>query len=185
MKVAEEKKSKKEMDKLVQETGRVMYMIKSLDEDIYEELKRMAQEQGVSVTELIFDFVKKQLFLRKIAYKNLTVEQLLTAWDILKEMMFVSARIYTQISTMFFSEMTEGWSALLDEKAKKILEKERKAPDRFAEFTLKLLEPILQQLIWRIMAIGMATSSGSQAATQLQPQLPKLNVPVEVIEKES
>ncbi|MHC1628910.1 MAG: hypothetical protein ACXQTI_08785 [Candidatus Nezhaarchaeales archaeon] len=167
----EVKRSKRKIEEQIQETGRVMYMIKSLDEDLYNEIRRLAQEQGLSVTELIFDMVKKQLFLRKLSLRNMTVEQLLSAWDLLKEMMLVSARIYASMSTMFFSEMTEAWSKTLEEKAKKL----KPSDDKFKEFALNILEPVLKQLVIRLMSIG--------TGSQMQTSLPKLNVPVEIVEK--
>jgi len=172
----ETQKKKKRQQQLL-EHGRLLGTIAKIDKDLYEIIKQEAEKNGDNPHQIIVANLKKYYMLQRAQEMNLTVDQLLLAWDILERMLKFSMWLHMSLATQFFSELTSAYGRLIDERVKQyqtMLEqqqKQEKSKDimgRMLDMILPLLEGQLKQ--WM--------ASYLKATGQPIPQNLKLNIPV-------
>jgi hypothetical protein len=154
---AEKRKRKKEVG---MDVGRMLGILAREDPEFYTALKQYAESNGLELHEATIMLLKKQILYQRIQYTNINIEQLMSAWDILKELIHYSIQLYTSMSGIFFSEMTRAYSELIESKLKEI--QETKAPQpvevdsRLKQKLLDILEPMLDSMVeMSFRAMGM------------------------------
>jgi hypothetical protein len=166
---AEKRKRKKEVG---MDVGRMLGILAREDPEFYTALKQYAEANGLELHEATIMLLKKQILYQRIQYTNINIEQLMSAWDILKELIHYSIQLYTSMSGIFFSEMTRAYSELIESKLKEI--QEMKAPQpvdsRLKQKLLNILEPMLDSMVeMSFKAMGMKI-----------PDSMKVKVPVKI-----
>jgi hypothetical protein len=147
------------------------------DPELWEAFQEYVEKEGIKPTEGLITIVKKYFLMQKVQVSQISMEQLLVAWDILKEMMKYSTYIYTSLATLFFSELTGAMGTLIDEKVKERLElmKPKSMDDRLRERMLQLFEPMLEAIMGYAFKISKLPV----------PESLKPKIPVQVKVKES
>jgi len=144
------------------------------DPEFYTALKQYAEANGLELHEATIMLLKKQILYQRIQYTNINIEQLMSAWDILKELIHYSIQLYTSMSGIFFSEMTKAYSELIEAKLKEVQQIQTPKPvevdTRLKQKLLDLIEPMLDGMIQMVFK-----SMGMQI-----PESMKVKVPVKV-----
>jgi len=179
--VEDEKKKKKV--KQVLDGGRLLGVIARSDPELYEQLKLEAEKNGAPPHEIIITYLKKYMFISQAQAAGLTVEQLLLAWDVLERMLRFSMWLHTTLATTFFSEMTQAYAKMIDERVKQytqaLEEREKKAKGSDVVGRLfDMLMPLLEGQMRQFMTAWM------KASGQPIPPEFKMSVPVNLKIKE-
>ena len=153
----EERKKKKEMG---MDIGRMLGVLAREDPELYTALKEYAEKNNMEMHDAVTTLLKKQFLHQKLTYSNINVEQLLVAWDILKDLIVYSTNLYTSLSTLFFSDMTKAYSELIEQKIQEKMEKQAQTPSpqpldsKLREKLLKMIDPLIDMMMG--MAMGTA-----------------------------
>lgn len=165
------------------EMGRILGVMAREDPELYTAIKEYAEKNNMEVTEAVSTLLKKQFLHQKLTYTNVSVDQLLVAWDILKDLIQYSTQLYTSMSTLFFSDMTRAYSELIEQKINEKLENVQTAPpmdSKLREKLMNIIEPMIDGLISMSMK-GM----GMNVPEQLKAKVPvKLEVTENSLEGE-
>lgn len=172
-----DKQDKKVEKEKGMDIGRLLGVIAREDPELYGALKEYAEREGVKITEATINIIKKYFLYQKIEASNLSMEQVMTAWELFREMARDVIQMYTSMGAMFFSEMTEAWSKLIQEQVEKRLEMLKSEADPSYEIRKKMLDAFLN-IVEPLMKSFMA--SALRAAGVQVPDELKLKVPVTI-----
>jgi hypothetical protein len=153
-----------------------MSILSRTEPEIYEFIKRYAEEHGLTLNQAVVELLKKQVIIQNVTMKGITADQLLITFDILKEFIHFGVQSFVEMSKLFFSEMTQSFSQLVQEKVKEI-EASKRSPimEKIADKLIDFMMPMLQY----------AMAQSFKAAKLPIPESLKANIPVELeIEKE-
>jgi len=172
----EERKKRKRQQQLL-EHGRLLGTIAKIDPDLYEIIRQESEKSNENPHQIIVANLRKYYLLQRAQESNITVDQLLLAWDILERMLKFSMWLHMSLATQFFSELTQAYGRLIDERVKQYTqmieqkEKKEKSGDiigRVMDMLFPLLEGQLKQWMTQYL----------KASGQPIPESLKLNIPV-------
>jgi len=103
---------------LGQEIGRILGVLAREDPELYTALKEYAEREGIGLTEAALRLLKKQFLMERVAMEGINVNQLLTAWDILRQMLEFAAHMYSTTLNIFLSESHVAIKQAVEERAK-------------------------------------------------------------------
>ncbi|MEM4067261.1 MAG: hypothetical protein QXV17_10440 [Candidatus Micrarchaeaceae archaeon] len=132
------------------QAAQISSILSRTEPDIYDYIKKYAEENGLTVNQAIAQLVKKQIVIQNIALNSMTAEQLMMAFDILKDFMHYAASTYTEVAKIFFSDLTEAYSKMLEEKLKEIEEKKQQKSEvggKLINKMLDIIEPMIEYTI--------------------------------------
>jgi len=171
--MAEEYRVKAKKEEVL-EVGRLLGAIAKVDPDVYEVIKSMAEQEGEKPITVLANIVKKYLLIQKVQQSSMTMEQLLAAIEIFRQIASMVTETYLSIAKMFFSEMTATIGEIIEQKVNERLEgrseKGEKIRGRLIDIMLNMVEAIMTET----MKVAYR-SSGQQI-----PESLKLKIPVEV-----
>jgi hypothetical protein len=153
-----------------------MSILSRTEPEIYEFVKRYAEENGLTLNQAVSELLKKQVVIQNVTMKGMSADQLLISFDILKEFMKFGVQSFVEMSKLFFSEMTQSYSQLVQEKVKEI-ETSKRSPigEKIADKLMDLMMPMIQYTM----------ASTFKSAKIPIPENLKSNIPVELeIEEE-
>jgi vacuolar-type H+-ATPase catalytic subunit A/Vma1 len=148
-----------------------MSILSRTEPEIYEFVKRYAEENNLTINQAVAELLKKQVVIQNVTMKGMTADQLLISFDILKEFMKFGIQSFVEMSKLFFSEMTQSYSQLIQEKVKEI-EASKRSPisEKLVDKVVDLMMPMLQYTM----------ASTFKAAKIPLPENLKANIPVEL-----
>jgi len=164
--------------------GRALGQLKRRNADLYSELQSYAKATKRKPTQVMEEALSYYIMRRHIVRSELTTEHLMEAWEILKDVITVSAQIYGTWANIMFSEqyqsMLELRGAMIEEsrpppeKPQKLADLEAKMLERF----WNILDPLLDWTVESLMK-SLAPLMGAKA-----PKLPKgIRIPVTITEE--
>ena len=111
--------------------------------------------------------------MQQVTVKGMTAEQLLISFDILKECMKFGVYTFVEMGKLFFSEMTQSYSQLVQEKIKEI-EAQRKP----SAVSSKLVDNLVDNFLTPMLQYTMVQTF--KASKIPIPENLKPNIPVEL-----
>jgi len=176
------KPSEKPTVKQVLDEGRALAPIARRDPELFEAIREFAENEGINTVEATTLLLKRHLLLQKVETSNLNVQQLMVAWDILREMMKMNIWMFTSMGSLFFSEMTQAMGQIIEERVNQKLssldigqEKKSANVDKFKEKLFDIIEPMLDTVM----------TSMFRASGQPIPDKLKVKIPVDINIKDS
>jgi len=161
----------------VLEGGRLLGVLARVDPEVYEAIKAEAEESGVPPHEVLIKIAKNYFLFQRVEQANLSVQQLMLAWDILERMLRFSMWLHASLATTFFSEMTEAYGKLIDERVKQHLktieetagkEKGSEVAKRLMDVLVPVLEGFLQEMMRSVLKVGGVKVPGLKVPVNLE-----------------
>ena len=178
-----QQKKKKVNKRDLLDMGRLLGVIAREDPELYQAIKQYAEVNEQPAHQTVINILKQYFLIQRVKMANLDMEQLFTAWEILKELIKYSMWMYTSLGTMFFSEMTRAYGEVIDQKVKAHLENIQQSQPvdeelrrRLLGTLLDIMEPMLKSTLKAVF----------KAQGQPIPESLKVKVPVNLtIEEKS
>jgi len=154
--------------------GRLLGVLAREDPELYSAIKEYAEVNNQPVTDTVITIVKKYFLMQRMQQANLSMEQLLVAWDVFKELMKYSIWMYTSLGTMFFSEMTRSFGEIIDQRVQQYIQASAKNTDRYAELKGKLMDMLMAMLEGFIKDVAKMPykMGGKEVPEELKTKIP-------------
>jgi len=178
----EEEKRKKKTREEALEGGRLLGVIARQDPELYATISEIAQLEGTSPMDVTVTFLKKYILSKKVTESNLNMEQILTAFEIFKEMAREIIRMYTTMSTLFFSEMTTAYAELINQRVEerlKYMQQSKPVDEQFKNRMMNMMLSVLEPMMMHTIRQAFKASGAPI------PETLKANIPVEIKIKSS
>jgi hypothetical protein len=180
----EEKPKRKQKSSESLEFGRLLGIIARVDPELYEAISKISEETGETPTNVVIKSLKNYFLIQKVEASNMSVSQLLMAFDVFSRIAETITRIYTNLGALFFSEMTQKIGAIITERVEERLklmtpQSEVKKPSEIDERLKSKLADVLEGVIDEMLRMAFKMSGFKV------PEALKVKIPVEVrIEEE-
>ena len=162
------------------DVGRMLGVLAREDPELYSALKEYSEINNMGMTDTVITVVKKYFLMQKVQQSNLNMEQLLVAWDIFKELMKYSIWMYTSLGTMFFSEMTESFGKVIDQRVQQYVEAMQKNNSKQLEFKERVMNLFMTMLEGLIKDVAKMPY---RMANKPIPEELKTKIPVKIEEE--
>lgn len=178
--MSEKKRAKEEKEKGM-DIGRLLGVIAREDPELYNALKEYAEREGVKLSDATINIIKKYFLYQKVEQANLNLEQVMLAWEIFRDIAKDVVQMYTQLGSLFFSEMTEAWSSLIQEQVERRLEAMKVEDDVDRELKKRLVNMMVNfaESMAKTMMKTMYKSYGIQVPEEL-----KTKIPIEIVRED-
>jgi len=141
MSVEETEKRKKRKRRVLTQSERLLGQLKRRNPLLYDELNEYAQATGQKPTQVVEAALSHYMLRRHIVRSELSVEQLMEAWEILKDFISMSSAIFFEWSDIMFSEQYKSMLELRTEMA----------PPPPTPRKLEDLEEQIMKKMWRVL----------------------------------
>jgi len=170
----EKKKKRKPAPKEVLDTGRLLGVIAKSDPELYAALKEYAEANEQPTHQIVIQILKQYFLTQKIKLANIDIEQLIIAWDILKQLIQYSIQLYTSLGTAFFNQMTQAYGELINQRVQQALERMKEEKPVNEELKSKLMNMMLNVVepLMTNMIKSMFKASGQPIPEGLKTKVP-------------
>ena len=182
----EKPKKKQKTDSL--EVGRLLGVIARVDPELYEAISRLAEETNDTPTNVIVKSLKNYFLIQKVEASNMSVSQLLMAFDVFARIAETITKIYTSLGALFFSEMTTSIGEIIERRVKERLEalgvsapKEEKKPSDIELRLKSKLADVVEAVVEELLRMSFKMS-GFKVPEALKVKIP---VNVEIVEEKT
>jgi hypothetical protein len=153
--------------------------LKRSDPQFYGTLEQIAEEEGKTVEDIIRESVIHSVRMKKAVMSEMTVDELYTAWLILREMMDFSRELFFKYARLILSDET---SQIL-EMRKEVMEQYKTEMKPIEEIKPPPSEKIeIKNRMTKLM-INMIEGLMEDTMNRMMGKKVTLNVPVEYVEK--
>jgi hypothetical protein len=181
-----EKRERKAAQKEVLEGGRLLGVISRTDPEVYMVIKEIAEREGENPINVMVNIVKKYMMIQKVEQSKLSLEQILAAFELFKDIARESIKMYVDLAGLVFSDLTTSFGQIIEKKAEQLAKTDNGDRELRRMMTQKLLqayEPILQMMS-AMMSNMMANMLKMQGINVNMPQTTsdkgKKDIPVNI-----
>jgi hypothetical protein len=185
--MAEEVERRKPSQKEVLDGGRILGAISRTDPEVYAVIKELAEREGENPIQVMVNIIKKYMMVQKIEQSKLSLEQMLAAFELFKDIARESIRMYVDLAGLVFSDLTTSFGQIIEKKAEQLSRSDSTDREIRRMMTQKLLqayEPMLQMMsvMMSNMMANMLKMQGiniNMSQTQT-PDKSKKDIPVNI-----
>ena len=187
MGMAEEMERRKPSQKEVLDGGRILGVISRTDPEVYSVIKEISEREGENPVQVMVNIIKKYMMVQKIEQSKLSLEQILAAFELFKDIARESIKMYVDLAGLVFSDLTTSFGQIIEKKAEQLSRSDSTDREIRRMMTQKLLqayEPILQMMSV-MMSNMMANMLKMQGINVNMPQVQtsdkgKKDIPVNI-----
>jgi|YelNatPaOPRAMG01_1025707.scaffolds.fasta_scaffold78078_2 hypothetical protein len=157
--MAEEVERRKPSQKEVLDGGRILGVISRTDPEVYTVIKELSEKEGENPIQVMVNIIKKYMMVQKIEQSKLSLEQILAAFELFKDIARESIKMYVDLAGLVFSDLTTSFGQIIEKKAEQLSRADSGDREMRRMMTQKLLqvyEPVLQMM--SVMMSNMMTS---------------------------
>jgi oligoendopeptidase F len=187
MGMAEEMERRKPSQKEVLDGGRILGVISRTDPEVYAVIKEISEREGENPVQVMINIIKRYMMVQKIEQSKLSLEQILAAFELFKDIARESIKMYVDLAGLVFSDLTTSFGQIIEKKAEQLSRSDSTDREIRRMMTQKLLqayEPILQMMSV-MMSNMMANMFKMQGINVNMPQMQtsdkgKKDIPVNI-----
>ena len=187
MDMAEEMEKRKPSQKDVLDGGRILGVISRTDPEVYAVIKELSEREGENPVQVMVNIIKKYMMVQKIEQSKLSLEQILAAFELFKDIARESIKMYVDLAGLVFSDLTTSFGQIIEKKAEQLSRTDstdREMRKMMMQKLLQAYEPILQMMS-AMMSNMMANMLKMQGINVNMPQVQtpdkgKKDIPVNI-----
>jgi hypothetical protein len=171
MEEVEKVERRKPSQKEVLDGGRILGVISRTDPDVYAVIKELSEKEGENPIQVMVNIIKKYMMVQKIEQSKLSLEQILAAFELFKDIARESIKMYVDLAGLVFSDLTTSFGQIIEKKAEQLSRADSSDRELRRMMTQKLLqvyEPMLQM---------MSVMMSNMMANMLKMQGININMP--------
>jgi hypothetical protein len=139
-----------EKRKEVLDGGRLLGVISRTDPEVYDVIRTLSEENGENPINVMVNIIKKYLMVQKIEQSKLSLEQILAAFELFKDIARESIRMYIDLAGLVFSDVSTAFGEIIEKKAQQLSKTEnsvdREIKRRIYEEIFKAYQPMMNMV---------------------------------------
>ena len=170
-----EKRERRSTQKDVLDGGRLLGVISRADPEVFAVIKEIAEREGENPINVMINIVKMYMMVQKIEQSKLSLDQILAAFELFKDIARESIKMYIDLAGLVFSDLTTSFGEIIEKKAEQLSRagssEDRQIKRMMYQKILEAYEPMLQM---------MSTMMSSMMANMFKMQGININMPQSV-----
>jgi len=162
-----------EKRKEVLDGGRLLGVIARTDPEVFAAIKEISEREGENPIQVTVNLIKRYLLVQKIEQSKLSLDQLLTAFELFKDIARESIRMYVDLAGLVFSDLTSSFGEIVEKKAEKLA----KSSSVDSEIKRAMISKILQA--YEPMTQMMTVMMSNMMANMMKAQGINVNIPAQ------
>lgn len=185
--MAEERRSRESGEgkkREVLDGGRLLGVIARTDPEVFTAIKEISEREGENPINVTVNLIKRYLLVQKIEQSKLSLDQILAAFELFKDIARESIRMYIDLAGLVFSDVTMSFGEIVEKKARQLSKTEGVDAEIKRAMIGKILqayEPIMQMMT--AMMLGMMSNMMKMQGVNINtasPQHSKKDIPVNI-----